>query len=252
MIISIRKRYYCRYFVKISFADHLKKCVELIFNFSNDQMYSSKKDIIDERYHKTPRELLQWFGTDIMRKQFDNNFFYKMIIGITGRSQSGKDTITDILVKKYNFVKISFADHLKKCVELIFNFSNDQMYSSKKDIIDERYHKTPRELLQWFGTDIMRKQFDNNFWINQMKLDMKTNIVISDIRFKNEAEFIKKNNGVIIKVERKSIPILNHESENQIIDFDYMILNNHGFEELECIVDDLYMLLVNNQKSQKI
>ena len=163
------------------------------------------------------------------------NFFYKMIISIRKRYYC-----------RY-FVKISFADHLKKCVELIFNFSNDQMYSSKK-----RYHKTPRELLQWFGTDIMRKQFDNNFWINQMKLDMKTNIVISDIRFKNEAEFIKKNNGVIIKVERKSIPILNHESENQIIDFDYMILNNHGFEELECIVDDLYMLLVNNQKSQKI
>lgn len=156
-----------------------------------------------------------------------------MIIGITGKARSGKDTIADVLVKNYGFVKINYADHLKKCTSLLFNFNNDQMYNKEKDIIDVRYNKTPRELLQWFGTDVMRKQFDNDFWINHVENQFDNKLlVISDVRFQNEADLIKKYNGIIIKVTRKNALNNDHESENQNIKEDFIIDNDDTKQKL--------------------
>jgi len=49
-----------------------------------------------------------------------------MIIGITGKKRSGKDTVASCLVENYMFVKYSLADPIKEACKDIFGFSNNQ------------------------------------------------------------------------------------------------------------------------------
>jgi hypothetical protein len=67
-----------------------------------------------------------------------------MIIGISGLSNSGKDTCADFLVRKHGFVKVSFADPMKRICRDVYGFSFDQMWgrSSARNAPDERL---PRE-----------------------------------------------------------------------------------------------------------
>lgn len=119
---------------------------------------------------------------------------------------------------------------------------------------------TPRLLLQLLGTEAGRQIIHPNIWVNALfseykgylsesKLDktwVYTNIypnwVVSDVRFPNEAEAIKKRGGILIKVIRDNIPILDHESEIALDNYDkwdYIIENNGLFEELIDKVEEI-------------
>ena len=71
-----------------------------------------------------------------------------MIIGICGRAGAGKDTLADLLVQHYKFVKVSFADPLKRICAEVFDFTYDQLWgpSSMRNKPDERY---PRHWHNW-------------------------------------------------------------------------------------------------------
>jgi len=171
----------------------------------------------------------------------------KMIFGITGRKGHGKDTISDILVKKYDFEKLSFADPLKRAVKEIFNLSDQQLYGYEKEFIDKYWKVTPREILQFVGTELFRNQLKNlipdveeNIWVKVLENKIKNvrgNIVISDVRFPNEVDMIKKLNGKIIKIIRPNLEnntLSNHISENldTDYDYDYIIINDKGIDDL--------------------
>ena len=64
-----------------------------------------------------------------------------MLVAFCGYKQSGKDTAADYLVRK-GFVKMSFASPLKQGVEKLFGLTREQLYGSKKEIVDERYGVT--------------------------------------------------------------------------------------------------------------
>ena len=93
---------------------------------------------------------------------------------------------------------------------------------------------SPREVYQVFGTEVMREVVDENFWI---RIAPTENIVISDVRFPNELDFIKENEGVTIRVERPSLGdgvIQEHASENSLTsaEFDITITNDGTLEEM--------------------
>ena len=114
---------------------------------------------------------------------------------------------------------------------------------------------TPRLLLQLLGTECGREIIHPNIWINALFADYKAlydapiysgdkiidqgliypNWIITDVRFPNESEAIKKRNGILIRVNRNSNEVSNHESEIALDDyagFDYIIENNGTIEEL--------------------
>lgn len=170
---------------------------------------------------------------------------YIMIIGICGKKRHGKDTIADYLKNTYGFVQLSFAQPLKDACKILFKLSDEQLYGDLKEVIDPRHGKSPREMLQWLGTDVFRNQFNDSFWINHLKMtcmeiikqDPKAKIIVSDIRFQNELDIVKELNGFVIKINRPSIVSNdNHESEKHIDN----IVGHNILIENDGTIDDLY------------
>jgi hypothetical protein len=141
-----------------------------------------------------------------------------MIIGIVGFIGSGKGTVGDILESK-GFSKDSFARPLKDAVSIIFGWprellegdtevsrkwreSADTFWSEK---FDQNF--TPRLALQLMGTEAGRNVFHKDLWVISLLNRAKgKNVVVTDVRFQNEIEYIQKNNGLIIRVNRGNDP----------------------------------------------
>ena|SRR5437868_6760078 len=171
-----------------------------------------------------------------------------LLIAITGYSGSGKDTVADDLIQRYGFVKKTFAEPLKRAIQILFDFTDQQLYGTQDDKsqVDPRWMVTPRGVMQWLGTDIIRKQFDPDFWVKHFELTHNNamNIVVSDLRFVNEALLIKKLGGTIIRINR-------HTNEDQHVSETEMdcivpdvIINNHGslddlFQHIDCLINTL-------------
>jgi dephospho-CoA kinase len=167
-------------------------------------------------------------------------------ICITGKARSGKDTISDYLVEKYNFKKFSFANGLKIMSSNLFP--------------NEFKEGKPRKLLQDVAT--ITKEIDKDIWINYCFREIKENtisrdhIVISDLRSRDELEKVVEEGFCILKVqsnpeiimkrieERRdkfNLSDLNHHSETALDEFpyDFLLENNGSFEELYEQVDQV-------------
>lgn len=172
-----------------------------------------------------------------------------MIIGLIGRKRVGKDTIADYLVKNYKFVKYGFGEPLKEVCKTMFDLSPAQLETDLKDEIDERWNIRPRDMFQILGTDFAREMIhqklpqlkveEGQFWVHKFGMwyqeRSNSRIVISDIRFVNEYEYLKKLGAVFIKINRNVDNIDTHRSEQEIDlirEIDYTINNNSNLEEL--------------------
>lgn len=185
----------------IHFADALKELVSKIFRIKLDYFY--KRDYKDILYYN----LL-------------SNRFIKQI------PKNGKEITMEFLDKTYA--------SLEQAIESI-------KYKSCTPVIKLR------TLLQYIGTNIFRNQVKNNIWIDNAILTAcdifsETNseiVCIADVRFKDEAEAIRKIKnkeikGFIIKVTRNlsSSENYTHESETVDVDYDFLIENNKSTMEL--------------------
>lgn len=149
-----------------------------------------------------------------------------LIIGVSGKKGSGKDTLANILVKKYGFIKRSFAEALKSGVRKDFDLTKDHTDGKLKELptkfINTKYHQsdgclkteywTPRDIMVEYG-QFFRK-FNPNYWVDSVFDNLKhidpfknypklIRVVISDVRFKNEADRIREEGGYVARLDRK-------------------------------------------------
>lgn len=145
-----------------------------------------------------------------------------MIVGVVGFIGSGKGTVGEIL-QEVGFVRESFAGQVKDVASAMFGWPRNLLEGDTTESRDFREKKdsfwskklsrdfSPRIALQLLGTEVGRDIFGPNFWIDTLekkigdKLNEK-NYVITDVRFRNEAEWIAKNNGTIIEIRRGNMP----------------------------------------------
>jgi hypothetical protein len=192
------------------------------------------------------------------------------LIGIHGHAGAGKDTIAKYLYTFYQNVYIEhFADPLKAAASTAFGIPLDEFNDPKtKNTVHPYWKVSPRQIAQFMGTEMFRDtaskllpQVGNDFWVQRLagKLSAQLlledegeyqegdTVVISDVRFQNEVDFIISNGGVIITVERSgyegNVGIENHRSEagGLIIPTvqSYKLFNNSTIPELFTAVEGI-------------
>lgn len=119
------------------------------------------------------------------------------IIAIVGRRRVGKDTLADFFVREHGYVKIKFATPLKDCVKHLFCFSDSQMEDDSKDLPDPYWNVTPRQVLQFVGTDFLQnhlssilpgvgRRFLSISLLRRIREHPDLRYVVSDMRFLHE------------------------------------------------------------------
>lgn len=183
-----------------------------------------------------------------------------MLIGFSGKKGSGKSYFADYLVNNKLFIKLSFASPLKEITKILFNLSDEDVKDPiKKELINPKFNASPRELMQWLGTDIMREEFNKKFnysgsiWIDSVKdkvktlLDNNKDVVIDDVRFQNEVDMIHSLGGIVINLHNNLDNTLNnststHSSENQKLTFNYEFVNDKSYSNTYDIYLNLDLL----------
>tara|TARA_R110000868_G_scaffold400109_1_gene674275 strand:+ start:79 stop:690 length:612 start_codon:yes stop_codon:yes gene_type:complete len=141
-----------------------------------------------------------------------------MIIGLVGFIGSGKGTVGDIL-ETQGFSKDSFAKPLKDACSIMFGWPREMLEGdtevSRKwreepdSFWSEKfgYTFTPRLALQLMGTEAGRNVFHQDVWVISLLNRAKgKDVVVTDVRFKNEINYIQQNGGVIVRVRRGEEP----------------------------------------------
>ena len=140
------------------------------------------------------------------------------ILGICGHAGAGKDMVADLLIKKLDFIRIALAAPIKEIAHNYFGIPWEELRRSDKP-------EKVRKLLQHLGTDVGRA-YDPDIWVRRLGNTINNNpferIVITDVRFPNEAETLVKEYGAdLILIERpdnpnSNKPMMRHDSETSI------------------------------------
>lgn len=195
------------------------------------------------------------------------------IISINGKISSGKDTVGRIIQyltseykDKYDFVEWKnrvenhgsntyspfevkkYAGKLKTIASLLTGIPVEKFEDQefKKQQMNPEWNMTYREFLQRLGTEAMRDGLHTNVWVNALFADYKPltysdiggweypNWIITDMRFPNEMDAVKKRKGITIRVVRPGTNVGTHPSETALddADFDYEIINDGTIEDL--------------------
>lgn len=179
-----------------------------------------------------------------------------IVIGVSGRIGCGKDHVSAHMLLQYftrlhqNVVIIAFADYLKLQCILNDNVAYEDVYHQKTD--QSRVMLQQRgEQLRSQDKNIFIKAVDTQIHVfSERKIDV---VIISDVRYKNEYEYIKfkfADQSFLLRVlaplrninkmkeeckgdEAKMKQIANHSSETELdyCDFDYSLANDYEDEK---------------------
>ena len=196
-----------------------------------------------------------------------------MLIGLVGLIGSGKDTVAERLITHHGYKRDSFAKSLKDAVSSMFNWDREMLEGNTKasrewreqpdKFWSEKMGKevTPRWVLQYFGTEVMRQGMYDAIWVDSVIGRYKGDkTVISDTRFQNEIKTIKAHGGIVVLVKREEIPTREemqkqgiHQSEWDWVgsDFDYTIDNTSSLEGLDANIDQFIHQLQDHQSSNQ-
>ena len=175
------------------------------------------------------------------------------IIGIAGKAGSGKDTVGQLLRSileenkdPFGFpinrcTKLSFANKLKEVCCCLFGWERhrldyDHEYKESNTLDNgfpdpacERLGMTRRQIIQTLGTEGLRDGLNKDIWIICLELDIlrgtfaEYNIgFLTDCRFKNELEFVRRQGGILIRVDSDNTLTehTSHSSETDWLDWD--------------------------------
>jgi energy-coupling factor transporter ATP-binding protein EcfA2 len=195
---------------KVRFGDYVRDIVTIIFDIPRDEMETT-----EQKQMRIPN---QYIEKNILKERLRLTTRY--VIGEFEENDEN-DRIIDMMIS------VLTIDH------------NDQYY--------EFIPSTVRQAMQLTGTECFRESFGNDIFIKKLFDDFKGKaVVISDLRFKNECEAVKKHGGIIFHVERRSIiNDDNHisESEIDINNADIHIVNNYSINVLKDTIMSILQVL---------
>lgn len=173
------------------------------------------------------------------------------IIGLFGLAGSGKTTAANHIVTNHGYEEYHFAKPMKDILMDTFQWEGIHMYGDLKEVVDKKWGFSPRQALQVFGTEFGRS-LNPGLWLIFADDYMKTvsdadKVVISDVRFENEAEYCRRRGYLIhiIRPNTAAVGMDEHQSEKGIEfkDGDYRIFNDQGLTELYRKIDSIMTII---------
>ena len=212
------------------------------------------------------------------------NLVAPKLIGIRGKAGSGKSAIATYLHNtRPNTWTEAFADPLKQVASLLFGIPID--YFNDRDFKEVPFNFwgiSPRQVVQFVGTEMVRDtlykllpEVENNFWVarmvgrlagelDNMEYTKDDVVVIPDVRFQNEYNWVLAQGGIIIHLTRPGadgiVGIPSHQSEHGIgfthtTERNWIIENTGSLDDLYANVDkavshySIYPLTLTNPDS---
>lgn len=117
-------------------------------------------------------------------------------------------------------------------------------YLNKYKTSEDNYWMSLREILVYVGTYVCQADINKNIFVNIVKNNINNislrneflkYVIVTDIRFSHEINYIRKNNGITIQIVRDDVKALDNIAEHDlddIEDFDYVIENNGSYDDL--------------------
>jgi hypothetical protein len=144
-----------------------------------------------------------------------------MLIGVTGKAGSGKDAFAKYFIDQQRFAKYALADPIKRMIEAGFNIGPaawEDRAVKEKEI--EWLGRSLRYLAQTLGTEWGRMLVHPDIWLllaEQRRLQVN-NLIITDVRFDNEAEWMLSKGGTLFEIVRDAQEMDNagHASEKGV------------------------------------
>ena len=150
-----------------------------------------------------------------------------MLIGLCGPAGAGKNTVAELLIDsdRCSFHQMAFADPLYECISVITGISVAGLQKRDvKEAVIPWLGKSPRQMLQSLGTEWGRDSIHPEIWVRIAMeravphLATGRGVVVTDVRFDNEAQAIIKAGGEVWKVTRAGWQCLDastaaHQSE---------------------------------------
>ena len=172
------------------------------------------------------------------------------IIGLTGLAGSVKDTVRAMFEQDHGYSGLAFADPMRRMLASLIEYVGaDPLYMSErafKEALIPQVGASYRELAQTLGTEWGRA-IRPDLWVRmaEARLDSLRHahrgateplrVVISDVRFLNEAEWIRDAGGEVWRIERPNVaPVRHHQSERELLQIhaDQLLLNDGSMEDL--------------------
>ncbi len=179
------------------------------------------------------------------------------VIGICGPARSGKDEIARLLAARHGYRRFAYADALRECLYVLDPWIGPTTrLSTAVDMLGwEGVKAEPelaaevRRLLQRMGTEVGRGLISTDLWVHllwqRIGAAQATRVVISDVRFADEAAAIVQRDGLVVRVERPDAAglltgaLAAHVSEHQPIPYSHLLVNDGTLEQLEQRVSGL-------------
>ena len=161
-----------------------------------------------------------------------------MVIGLAGYKGCGKDAIASWLVKQHGFTKLAFADPLREIMHqmnpIVGDFARNPPMRYRDAVgiygYDEakRLYPEMRRLMQELGATA-RDVIDPYVWIDVLEKHLPPGpVVITDVRYPNEANMIQDIGGVVFRVLRPGTAPDGHSSEAQDFPVGFVVLNDES------------------------
>lgn len=228
-------------------ADPLKAGCQHLFGLTDAQAWDdSYKEVVIPLWGRSPRQLFQEVGTEWMRNHNPEFWLMRADREINGPQTPPPPFLAQTWQQKTDFISMAccefFGFTTEQMLHPALSKTPDSFWGVEPDhVLSMIRHLTLQSFPDWEKLrPLANNQLSSSF---ETKLESANVIIIKDIRFENEASYIRHHNGTIwhiIRPDAKKVNTHTSEAGIKILPEDITIMNDGSIEQLRETVNNLW------------